>query len=176
MRKTKLAFITLLSFLSLWYGCTKTEDGVYTPPITVYEKIPGTWKMLSMKLIDETAKSAGIKPDEIVLTDQLNFASFEITLDENAQNQPTTFTVTGECPELLPSQGYWDLDSQFPPTDGTPVKINLYSDAAKTQKTNQLSITAMPGATAEMELRLTHTSNQVAYATYLYKLFLAEEE
>lgn len=175
MRKNKLTIIILFSLL-MGYGCSKTEDGSYTPPITVYEKIPGTWQLLSIKLIDETAKSAGIKPDELILTEGLNFQSFAITLETDAQNQATTFAVTGDAPELLPLLGYWDLDSQFPLTDGTPVKINLYSDAGKSQKTNQLSITSMPGATAEMELKLVHTSNQVAYATYLYKLYQPTQE
>lgn len=176
MRKTKMYFLILVAFLVTGYGCTETDDGSFTPPITVYEKIPGTWQLLSLKLVDETARAAGIKPDEIVLTEQFNFETFSVTLEVDADLKPTTYSVTGNVPELLAPEGYWSTDSEFPMTDGTPVKISLYSDAARTQLTNQLSITAMPGASAEMELKLTHTSNQVAYATYVYRLFHADEE
>lgn len=176
MKQNIKVFVCLLTFFTLWYGCTKTEDGEYTPPITNYEKVPGTWQLLSVKLIDETAKAAGIKPDEMTLTNQLNFQGFSLTLEVDANNKPVTYYVTGDAPELLTPQGYWDLDADFPQTNGTPVKINLYTDAAKTQKVHQLSITAMPGANAEMEIKLTHTSNQVAYVSYVYRLFLAEQQ
>ena len=173
--KNKITVLILVSFLTLLYGCSKTEDGSYTPPITVYEKIPGTWKLLSIKMIDETAKAAGIKPDEMLLTDHLNFQDFAITLNVDAENKPTTYVVNGNVPELLSPEGYWDLDAEFPFTTGVPIKISLYSDAARTQKTNQLSITSMPGSKSEMELKLTHTSNQVAFVTYLYNLILVAE-
>ena len=173
MKKTRLLIIVLIFIPTLWYGCTKTDDGSYTAPITVNEKVNGTWNMFSIKMIDETAKSAAIKPDEVNLTDQFNFLGFAITLNVDEANKATTYAVTGEAPQLLAPQGFWALDTDFPPTDGTPVKINLYADAAKTQKTNQVSITTMPGALPEMELKLTHTSNQVAYVSYLYKLVLA---
>jgi hypothetical protein len=173
MKKTKLLIIVLIFMPALWYGCSKTDDGSYTAPITVYEKVNGTWNMFSIKMIDETAKSAAIKPDEVTLTDQFSFAGFAITLNADEANNPTTYTVTGEAPQLLAPQGFWDLDTKFPQTDGTPVKINLFADAAKTQKTNQLSITTMPGALPEMEFKLTHSTNKVAFVSYQYKLALA---
>lgn len=176
MKKTKSIFLVLVVLLIAGYGCTETDDGSYTAPITVYEKIPGTWQLLSLKMIDETARAAGIKPDELVLTNQFNFQSFSIVFEVDENYNPTTYMVSGDVPELLAPEGYWNTDTEFPLTDGTPVKINLYSDAAKSQLTNQLSITAMPGATAEMELKLTHTSNQVAYATYVYRLYHADEQ
>ena len=140
MKKTRLLIIVLIFMPVLWYGCSKTDDGSFTAPITIYEKVNGTWNMFSIKMIDETAKSASIKPDEVTLTDQFSFAGFAITLNVDEANNPTTYTVTGTAPQLLLPQGYWDLDTQFPQTDGTPVKINLFADAAKTQKTNQVSI------------------------------------
>jgi hypothetical protein len=176
MKKTKLLIIVLIFMPALWYGCTKTDDGSYTAPITVYEKVNGTWNMFSIKMIDETAKSAAIKPDEVTLTDQFSFAGFAITLNVDEANNATTYVVSGAAPELLVPQGFWDLDTQFPQTNGTAVKINFYSDAAKTQKTNQVSITTMPGALPEMEIKLTHSSNQVAYVSYQYKLVLAEKK
>lgn len=176
MRKTTKYFLIVVVFLITGYGCTETDDGSFTAPITVYEKLPGTWQLLSLKLVDETAKASGIKPDEIALTDQFNFQTFSITLEVDAQFKPGTYSVSGEVPELLAPEGFWNTDSEFPLTDGTPLKISLYADAACTQRTNQLMITALPGATSEMELKLTHTSNQVAYATYVYRLFRAEEE
>ncbi len=173
MKKTRLLIIVLIFMPVLWYGCSKTDDGSYTAPITLYEKVNGTWNMFSIKMIDETAKSAAIKPDEVTLTDQVKFAGFAITLNVDEANNATTYAVTGEAPELLAPQGFWGLDTEFPQTNGTPVKINLYADAAKTQKTNQVSITTMPGALPEMEFKLTHSTNQVAYVSYQYKLVLA---
>lgn len=161
---------------SIWMGCSKTDDGSYVAPVTVYEKVSGTWNMLTLKLIDETAKSAGIKPDEMVITDQFNFQSFSITLNVDESNQPTTYSVAGDVPQLLVPDGYWDLDKQFPSTDGKPVVISFYSDAARTQKTNQVSITSLPGANPQMELKLVHSSNQVAYLTYQYTLVSANQQ
>lgn len=167
----------MLFFLStIWFSCNVNEDGSYVRPIKIYEKVNGTWQLLSLKMIDETAKSAGITPDEMSLTDQFTFNSFAITLNVDAENNATTYTVTGTAPELLESNGFWDLDNEFPLTDGTPVKIILYSDAGKTQKTNQVSVSSMPGAVDEMELKLTHYSNQVAYVSYLYKLILLTDK
>jgi hypothetical protein len=175
MENKKFLFIILLFLSTMWYSCNKTEDGSYVAPITVYEKVDGTWKLLSIKMIDETAKSANIKPDEVDLTDQFTFQTFSITLNVDAENKPGAYSVTGTAPALLEPNGFWDLDNAFPRTDGTAVKINLYSDAAKTQKTNQVSISTMPGAKAEMELKLTHISNKVAFITYQYKLVLANK-
>jgi len=173
MEKKKIWIIMLCFLSTIWYSCNKTEDGSYIAPISVYEKIDGTWNLLSIKMIDETAISAGITPDEMTLTDQFTFQSFAITLNIDSENKSTSYSVAGTAPELLDPSGYWDLDTEFPHTTGDPVIINLYSDAAKMHKTNQASISTLPGANAEMELKLTHTSNQVAYVSYQYKLVLA---
>ena len=170
---TRLLIGLLMVLPSLWVGCTKNDDGSFVEPITVYEKVDGTWNMLSLKMIDETAKAASIKPDEVVLTDQFGFAGFSISLNVDASNKPTNFTVSGTAPALLPTQGFWNLDKSFPAANGKPVVVNFYSDEAKTQLTNQVSITSMPGGSAEMELKLVHTSNGVAYVSYLYRLVLA---
>lgn len=174
--KTKVLLGLLFLLPSIWTGCTKQDDGSDVAPITVYEKINGTWNMFSLKLVDETAKSAGIKPDEMVITDQFNFQNFSITLNVDENKLPTTFSVSGDVPALLDTQGYWEIDKLYPATDGTPVVIYFYADEAKTQKTNQVSISSMPGATAEMELKLVHTSNQVAYLTYQYTLVAATQK
>lgn len=169
--------ISILFLLpSIWMGCSKNDDGSYVAPVTVYEKVDGNWTMLSLKLIDETAKSAGIKPDEMMITDQFNFQNFSIALNVDGSNLPTTYAVSGDAPELLAPQGYWDLDKEFPATDGKPVIINFYSDAARTQKTNQVSISSLPGATDQMELKLVRTSNGVAYLTYVYTLVSANQK
>jgi len=174
MSKSKIFILALLLTSSLWMGCKKQDDGSYTAPITVYEKVKGTWNLSVVSMIDETARAAGIKPDEIVLTDQFNFKTFSIQLNVDDKNLSTTYAVNGNVPQLLAPQGYWALDSDFPQTNGTPLKINLYSDAAKTLMTNQLTISNMPGALSAMDLKLTHTSNKVAYVTYQYKLVLAK--
>lgn len=169
--------ISILCLLpSIWMGCSKNDDGSYVAPITAYEKVSGTWNMLTLKLIDETAISAGIKPDEMVITDQFNFQTFAITLNVDESKLPTTYTVAGDAPQLLSPEGYWDVDKMFPAADGTPIVISFYSDAAKTLKTNQVSISSMPGANPQMELKLVHSSNQVAYLTYQYTLVSATQK
>jgi hypothetical protein len=171
--KTKVLLCLMFLLPAIWSGCNKQDDGEDTAPITVYEKIGGTWNMLSLKMIDETAKTAGIKPEEMVITDQFNFGSFALTLNLDENNNPTTFLVSGNAPDLLPIEGYWNLDKAFPAADGTPIVISLYTDAEKTVIANQLRITSMPGATSQMELRLTHSSEGVTYVTYLYTLVTA---
>ncbi len=171
--RTKVLLCLMFLLPVMWSGCNKQDDGEVTAPITIYEKVGGTWNMLTLKMIDETAKSAGIKPEEMVITDQFNFGSFGLMLNLDESNQPTTFSVLGDAPELIIKEGYWDLDKSFPAADGTPIVITLYSDTEKTLAANQLQITSMPGATPQMELRLTHSSEGVAYMTYQYTLVSA---
>jgi hypothetical protein len=157
---------------AIWFGCNKTNDGSFVLPITVHEKVAGNWQLSSLQMIDETARKAGIMPDQIDLTSQLNFPTFKIALNVDGNNKATDFIITGNAPALINPAGYWDLDNSFPPTDGTPVNVILYSDAAKTARIGRLQISTMPGAKDEMVVKLTHTSNQVPYATYQYKLVL----
>lgn len=170
MKKRWLSFTVLLFLSTIWFSCNKTEDGSYVEPITVSEKINGQWQILSLTMIDEAAKSAGIKPDEVPLTDQFSFNTFGITLNVDSENNATDYSISGNAPGLIAPAGYWALDSNFPRANGTPIVINLYTDAAKTQLANQISIASMPGGSEQMDIKLIHTSNGVAYVSYLYSL------
>jgi hypothetical protein len=172
MKKTKylLGSLLLLFMMLPFVGCEPvTDDGSYVDPITLYEKVSGNWKLSNMRQVDETAKAAGISATEINLFAQFQFGTLSIEL-KSENNQPTTYTVLGSAPELFPNTGYWKLDTEFPYANGTSPKVLLFSDAAKTAKIGELSITAMPGAKQEMELKLTRTSKGVPFVSYLYTL------
>jgi len=161
----------LLLFMILPFGACDpvTDDGSYVDPITLYEKIGGKWNLADIRQIDETAKAAGISPNEIDLYAQFSFGSLSIELG-TTNNQPGSYEVTGAAPELFPNKGFWKLDTEFPYADGTAPKVLLYSDAAKTAKIGELSITSMPGAKQEMELKLTRTAKGVPFVSYIYSL------
>jgi hypothetical protein len=171
MKKTKN--LLLLLFLPLLFtDCEKTDDGSYVEPITVYEKLAGTWDLTSIKLIDEIAKANNITPNEVELISKFGFSDMSITLGVDTDSLPTTYEVTGSVPELFHPNGYWDLDSPFTHSDGTPTEMYLYTDAAKTQLADKLSITAIPGTRAELEFKLIRMSGETAYASYVYKFRL----
>lgn len=168
--KNVRSFLFLLMLLPIWMACDKMDSGSYVAPISLYEKVAGSWQLSSIKMVDELARTASIKPDEMILTAQLNFTTFHIDLLVDDKNNPTTYQVTGSSPQLFPTTGYWSLDTAFPNTNGMPVHINLYSDEAKTQLTTQLSIVATPGTKSEMEFKLTRISNGSPSVSYQYKV------
>jgi hypothetical protein len=169
MRKTGYILLCLFVF-QLIISCNKTDDGTYTAPITLYEKIGGTWKISSVKEIDEFAKARSLKPDEVLLLSKFNFNTFVITLAVDENLQPTTYSVAGNSPQLFEPTGYWKLDYSFPHTDNNPTKIQLFSDVAKTQLTDELIVSAIPGAKNVLQFNLTRQSNGVPYVTYQYAL------
>lgn len=170
MRTRILLFVCLMFFASSYIGCKKTNDGVYVEPIKLYEKLRGNWKLNEILQIDETAKTLGTPPTEISLFSEFNFESFNIALNVDNANNPTSYKVTGSAPELFPNEGFWDLDSSFPVVgSGSPV-INLYADAARTSITGQFTVVSVPGAKAEMELKLTRKSEGAAFVSYQYRL------
>jgi hypothetical protein len=172
MMKNKylLGWLILALVAAVLTGCEPlTKDGSHVEPITLYEKVDGVWNLSDLRQTDETAKAAGLSPSEVSLYAQFTFGTLSIDLKTEA-NQPTSYQVSGTAPELFPNTGYWQLDSPFPYADGTAPKILLYSDAAKTVKIGELSITSIPGSTETMELKLTRTSDGVPFVSYIYKL------
>ncbi|WP_353136370.1 DUF5004 domain-containing protein [Pseudopedobacter sp.] len=165
-----LLLLCLVSLFFLQFGCKKPDDGSYVDPITLYEKVKGEWKLNDISQVDETAKVAGISPDEISLFSQFGFENLTLSLQVDEKNNPTTYSVSGDAPELFPNSGYWDLSASFPAANGTAPVINLYSDQAKTDLQAQLSVVSVPGAKTEMELKLTRKSGGVAFVSYNYKL------
>lgn len=150
-----------------------TDDGTYTDPITLYEKVSGEWTLSRLKQTDEIAKANGGRVTEMDLSGQFGFDTFGIQLATDSQNRPTTFTVTGSAPALIPVSGYWDLSSDFQSWTGTPVELRFYSDAARTTRTGSVSVTSVPGTAASLELTLTRKSNGQAFVSYSYTLIPA---
>jgi len=151
-------------------GCYKTDDGTFTDPITVYEKMVGTWTSTKVTQIDLIAVATSTKPDQVNLTNKFDFKTFSITFNVDEKFNPTTYTVGGTSPELFLKSGYWKLNNPFPNTDGSALVIELYSDEAKTQLVDELSISAVPGAKATLEFNLIRESKGIPYANYQYSL------
>lgn len=167
MKKTIIVLLCLLTLQFFW-SCKETDDGVYTDPISLYEKIGGSWKLTSIKEIDEIAKASSIKPDEMNLTSKFNFSTFVITLAVDSTFNPTTYEVKGTAPDLFNRSGYWELDYPFPHPDNIATKILLYNDAEKTQLTDKLIVSSIPGAKATMQFNLQRLSEGTPYVTYQY--------
>lgn len=171
MKTSKYSYALLLMVLILPFtACNDTDDGSYVAPITVYEKINGDWEITSLKQIDEIAKANSQSPSEMTLTGQFDFSTFSISLNVDADKEPTSYKVGGSAPKFFPSEGYWSLDYSFHNPDGSPNVINLFSDADKTTPVGELYVTSIPGSTRAMELRFTRKSKGVAFVSYVYQL------
>ncbi len=164
-----LLFSVLAAGLCLT-ACNDTEDGSYVAPITLSEKINGKWVLSSMKQVDEIAALS------IDLSGKLDFMSFSIDLQADEANNPTTFTVTGNAPALLPASGSWDMENSFTNSDGSPARIFLYSGNDKSQKIAALTVTATPGASRVLEFKLTRKQKGQAFVSYVYNLVPATAE
>ena len=151
-------------------SCDNTEDGSYVDPITIYEKVNGNWRLTNLKMVDEFAKANKIEPSEENLSTFFNYEDFKINFSVDEKNKPTSYEVTGNVPPLFAPKGYWELSSDFQQTNAGAVRIYLYSDAAKTQKTDELRVTSVPGNNDEMEFQLVHSSGGTPFVTYVFKL------
>jgi hypothetical protein len=151
-------------------GCDNTDDGSYVAPITIYEKVNGNWGLTNLKMVDEFAKANKIEPSEQSLNTWFNYEDFKIKFSVDEKNSPTSYEVTGNVPPLFAPKGYWQLSTAFQPTTGGgPTKIYLYSDAQKTQKTDELVLTSTPGKSGEMEFQLVHSSGGTPFVSYVFK-------
>ena len=170
MKKNKyLSGCLLLLFLSVSFvGCEPvTEDGSYVEPITLYEKIGGTWNLNDLVMVDENSAQA---KKEIPLSGKLGFDNFVLHLNTEGAKTPTTFSIETEAPQLIPTEGYWSLNQEFSDPFGSSPIITLYSDAAKTNQIGVLVVTSVPGGNPDMELKTTRTHGGKAYVSYVYKL------
>jgi hypothetical protein len=152
-------------------SCDNTEDGSYVEPITLYEKVNGNWGLTNLKMVDEAAIANGIEPHEENLSTFFNYEDFKIKFNVDEKNQPTSYEVTGNVPPLFAPKGYWQLSSDFQQTNGSgAARIYLYSDAQKTQKTDELRVTSVPGSSDEMVIQLTRSSGGSPFVSYVFKL------
>lgn len=160
----------LFAFIGLFAAsCNDPDDGSQTSPITLYEKMNGDWSLMNLKMVDEVAKANNVQPNEENLSNWFNFENFSINF-KTSGNQPTTYAVSGNVPPLFEPAGYWQLDTPFQRTDGKAATILLFSDAAKTQKTDELRLTSVPGSNGEMEIQLNRKSGGNAFISYVFKL------
>ena len=120
-----LLFSTAMAFT----GCSTVDDGSFTAPITLSEKIGGKWVVNSVLQTDEA--NARTK----TLTDLLDFDTFVINLNQDEAGNPSTFTVEGSAPLLLPTSGTWKMDYNFTKSDNTPSRLLLNDGKAETALT-----------------------------------------
>lgn len=171
MKTYQLFYTRLLMVLFLTLtACDGTDDGTFVAPITVYEKINGDWKVLSLKQVDEIAKANSQSPSEMSLTSQFDFSTFTISLNVDSDSNPTSYEVGGTAPKFFPEQGFWSLDYPFHNTDGTPNVIQLFSDRDKKSLVGELYITFIPGSNQTMEFKFTRKAKDVAFVSYVYQL------
>lgn len=168
--KCKSIYWFAIVICALFTGCTNTDDGSYVDPVTLYEKVNGNWGLTNLKMVDEFAKANAIEPHEENLSAFFNYEDFKINFSVDEKNQPTSYEVTGNVPPLFAPKGYWKLASDFQQTNASAVKIYLYSDAQKTQKTDELRLTSVPGSNDEMEIQLVRSSGGSAFVSYVFKL------
>src|SRR5690554_2583830 len=107
MKPIKVLVLFFLGLLAL--GCNELEDGSYVEPITVYEKIHGSWNLMNLKMVDEFAKANNIMPSEQNLSSLFNYDTFQITFNVDNNMEPSSYTVTGNVPPLFQLNGYWRL-------------------------------------------------------------------
>lgn len=156
----------LLGFVALigLGGCNTVEDGSYTEPIRLYEKIGGKWVLNSMVQTDESNAKT------MTLTNLLDFDTFVIHFDCDATGAPSAFTIDGDAPALLPVKGTWTLDSPFYKSDGEAVNLTLKGSGAS----KQLTISSVPGATKTLAFKLIRKVNDKPFVSYSYHLTQAE--
>ena len=95
--KNVLIMFSLLGAMCIT-ACSDTEDGSYVKPITISEKLHGEWILNSMKQVDEATGQ------NLDLTDQFNFMSFAIDFKVDSNDDPTTFSIAGSAPSILPDR------------------------------------------------------------------------
>lgn len=170
--KRTVFILGCMVMMQFFMACNKTNDGTFTEPISIYEKMGGTWVLTRLNMVDELAAANSLKPDAMNLTGKFNFKTFAITLQLNEQFEPGTFEVSGDAPALFIKSGFWKLSNPYPNTDGTAVQLELYTDEGKTNLADVLSITSLPGNRAVMDFALTRQSDNVPFITYQYSLKL----
>ena len=168
MKLTKSHLTSLLLALTVITGvgaCSTIDDGSYVEPIRLYEKIEGKWVLNSLIQTDET------NAKNMTLTNELNFDTFVLSLNRDQNGQPTTFSVEGTAPELLPLQGVWTLDNPFTKSDGTAVQLLLKGKG----DSQWLTITTVSGNSQTLEFKLLRTVSGKPFVSYTYNLMQSEK-
>ena len=151
-------FVMLLMMGSfLLTSCDNTDDGSYVAPITLYEKIGGKWVLNTVTQTDESTSKT------MDLTSLFDFSSLVVNLNTDAKGEPSTFTVDGTAPEILPTSGTWKMENAFVNSDGSSAVI-LLNDHIK------LMVTSLPGNKKVLEFKLTRKFNGKAFVSYTYNL------
>jgi hypothetical protein len=84
-------------------------------------------------------------------------------LNTDAKGEPTTFTVDGTAPAILPVSGTWKMENAFVNSDGSSATI-LLNDQVR------LTVTSLPGSKQVLEFKFTRKFNGKAFVSYTYNL------
>lgn len=145
-------------------SCSSVDDGDYVDPITLSEKIGGRWVVNSVIQTDETNAKT------MTLTDLLDFDTFVINFDRDASGNPSTFSIEGNAPALLPQKGTWKMDYNFTKSDATASQILLTGS----DQPVSLTVTTLPGNNQTLEYKLVRKVNGQPFVSYSYNLTKAE--
>lgn len=143
------------------FSCNTVEDGSYVAPLTQYEKISGRWIINSVTQTDE------VENKKMTLTNLFDFDTFGIQLNVDADNKPTSYSIEGNAPALIPTSGTWSMGNAFVNTDGSAPLIILNNNV-------YLTVTGVPGSKRELEYKLTRTQNGKPFVSYTYNLTTVE--
>lgn len=158
MKPKKIICILMLAVVATGFvSCADTDDGSYTPPITQYEKVAGTWVLNSVTQVDETNQKT------MDLTGVFDFSTFVIHLNCDDNGQPTTFNIEGSAPTILPVSGEWKLENPYVNSDGSSAVIILNDKI-------RLTVTSVPGSKKVLEYKFTRKQNGKAFVSYIYNL------
>lgn len=160
--RNKITFLVFLMMLLvmgsfLLTSCDNTDDGSYVAPVTLYEKIGGKWILNTVTQTDESTSKT------MDLTSLFDFNSLVINLNTDAKGEPTTFTVDGTAPAILPVSGTWKMENAFVNSDGSSATI-LLNDQVR------LTVTSLPGSKQVLEFKFTRKFNGKAFVSYTYNL------
>lgn len=169
MKKLNIKILSLF-LVVLVLGCNTPDDGTYVEPITTYEVIAGEWGLMNLTMVDEVAKRNNITPNEANLSTLFNFEDFRIRFNVDENNQPTTYEVLGDVPPLFELSGYWDLNTDFQPTNSGSTVIRLYSEEGRNEVKDELHLTSVPRTNRQMELQIIRTTGGTPFVSYKFKL------
>ena len=111
-------FTALLILVLALTSCEPLEYGELGEPFSKIGGIAGTWKVIEVIQVDETALAQGGLYTEQDLTGLFNFSDYTITFNVDAGSQPSSFdVVTGGSPSFIDTSGTWTFDNNDFPTE-----------------------------------------------------------
>lgn len=154
--------ILAICMLSFW-SCKPEKFEPITTDINVVKQMQGTWSLTSVVQVDENALKYSFPYKQLDITNTYPFKDAVLTLVEDAQGNPTTFSIVhGNSPKILDiNSGTWSLDDPQ-----TPKTITLKNGTAQ----SQISITSYAGLKfGKLNIQRVKMLNGKPVLTYQYE-------